>query len=311
MSRVSSVRSVADALEDAERWRSDREARLKSESMDAEQQLADVKLRLSKLQDQLESLEALQTDLTTQQEKLDDEQVKRVQQGVFGALEEQRDALAERATQLTSAEDERLTMLEPVLAESDLADKLEEYRQFKSAVEPTLESMPESYRGVVLGHHEGVVNVLRERVAEMLADPVHTDGATLPLEVVYALDAPEGNLELLVVVTPVAEEAFSDWYDRIESLEMRISSRLVQAIYEACHGAGFTEAEVMCGGHRGLLALEVDLTGAPKGLEAALEKRFETVARGARELDAGKVEIAVRRVDADHLLAELEDEDDA
>lgn len=319
MSTGSSVRSVADALEDAARWRAEEEARQKSELVDKDQQLAEVRLQISKLQDQLAahqdqlaSLEEAREGLTNKQDALDSEQISRTHDGLFAALEEQREALKERSEDLVQAEAGRWDMVEPILAESDLAGKLEEYRQFKTAVEPSLQAMPESYRSVVMGHHEQVVAVLRERVSEMMADPVHAEGGTLPLELVYAVDAPDGSPELLVVVTPVTHEAYEGWAGQDESLALRVAARAVQAVYEACHSVGFSSAEVMCGGHRGLLALEVDLEGAPVGIEAALESKLAGVGKTA-ELHAGKVTVAARLVEADYLLppdgADEEDDD--
>ena len=118
----------------------------------------------------------------------------------------------------------------------------------------------------------------------------------LPLEVVFAVDAPEENPELLIVVTPIDASAYEDWADRDETLALRLAARVVQGIYEACHGAGFTSAEVMCGGHRGLLALEVDLTGAPKTIASDLETRLRGAVRSAAELHAGKIHRSLKVV---------------
>ena len=302
MTTAITVRSVADAMEDAGQWRAKEEARQKKERVDLDEQVEEVRTSITKLQEQLAVLETLSAGLSASEGILDTEQILRTHEGIFAALEEQRDALKERAEQIAQAEAQRLTMVEDVLSQSDLAGQLVEYQQFKTSVAPSLANMPESYRSVVMGHHEGVVKALRERVHEMLGEPVHAEGGTLQLEVVYAVDAPGGDPELLLVVTPIDASAHDDWADQDESLQLRLAARVVQALYEACHSSGLNSAEVMCGGHRGLLALEVDLTDAPSEIGAAVEERLGAVLHKALELEAAKVKLTVRQVEADHLL---------
>jgi hypothetical protein len=302
MTSAITVRSVADALEDAARWRAEEDTRQSKQRRDVDEQLNDLRASIDKMQEQLTALETFKDGLGAQQGILDGEQILRTHEGIFAALEEQRDVLAERADEITRSEAERMAMVEEVLSGSDLADQLVEYNQFKSAVEPSLAQMPESYRSVVMGHHNKVVDSLRQRMHSMLGEPVHADGGTVQLEVVYAVDAPEGEPELLVVVTPIDVAAHEEWADRAESLQLRLAARVVQAVYQACHTSGLQGVEVMAGGHRGLLALEVDLSGAGSQFGVAVEERLQAVLHKAAELEAANVSVTIRQVEADHLL---------
>lgn len=309
MTTATTVRSVADALQDASRWRADEQSRKKAQIIEVEQQLAELRVSLAKLQEKLTSLEEFRESLGGTEGALEKGEAQRAHEGIFAALDEQRAVIEERSAELLKAEERRLEILQQVLAESDLADKLVEYRQFKETVEPALANMPESYRSVVMSHHEQVATALRERVTSMLADPVHAEGGKLALEVVFAIDAPEEAPELLIVVMPVAATAHEDWASRPEDLQTRMAARTVQAIFNACHDSGLPNVQITAGGHRGLLAVEVDVVGAKKALGDELEKHLHKSFRDALELVAAKVTISPRRVHADHLLGLVEEEE--
>lgn len=309
MTTATTVRSVADALKDAARWRTDEEARHKSQLVEVDQQVRELQQALESLKEKLESLQTFRAGLDATGDEAVRGEIQRAHDGIFAALDEQKAALEERSTALKKAEARRLEMLGSVLAEGELAAKLDEYRQFKESVEPTLANMPESYKSVVMGHHETVASALRGKVAEIMADPVHAEGGKLSLEVAYAIDAPEGSPELLVVVTPVAAVAHEDWADREEDLQTRLSARVVQAIYEACHAVGLETVQVNSGGHRGLLAIEADVMGASSELAAELDKRLAKVFREGLELTAAKIEVSARSVHADHILGLVEEEE--
>lgn len=309
MTTSTTVRSVADALQDAARWRSDEESRQKAKLVEVDQQVRELQQAMESLKEKLESLQTFREGLANVGDEAERGEIQRAHDGLFAALEEQKSALEARSQSLQKAEARRLEMLGSVLAEGELAAKLEEYKQFKESVEPTLANMPDSYKSVVMGHHDGVVSALRGKVAEILKDPVHAEGAPLALEVAYAIDAPEGAPELLVVVTPVAAVAHEDWADRVEDVQTRLSARVVQAIYEACHAVGLETVQVASGGHRGLLAIEADVMGASGELAAELEKRLARVFRDAIELTVAKIEVNARKVHADHILGLVEDDE--
>ncbi len=311
MTTATTVRSVADALKDASRWRADEQSRKKAQQVEVDQQLSELRQSLASLQEKLKSLEGFRESLGGSEESLGRGEAKRAHDGIFAALEEQRLVIEERSAELATAEARRLELLDQVLAESDLADKLNEYKQFKAAVEPALAQMPDSYKSVVLGHHSKVVEVLRERVTEMLSDPVHAEGGDLALEVAYAVDPPEGDPELLVVVTPLAAAAHEAWASRPEDLQTRLAARVVQAIYQTFKEAGLGHVQVASGGHRGLLAIEADVVGAPNDLADSLGKNLHAAFRGALELVAAKVSVTARQVHADHILGLAEEDEDA
>ena len=124
----------------------------------------------------------------------------------------------------------------------------------------------------------------------------------LEIDLVYGVDAPEGTPELLICVLPISDGAFTEWADRPEDLATLLGARVVQGIYETTRQTGPRGAQAVCGGHQGLLAIEVDLEGAKGDVARALADNLTAVLSSAPELAAAKVRVHPRRVDVDFLL---------
>src|SRR5690606_11645553 len=124
-------------------------------------------------------------------------------EAIFAALERQAEQVVERAARVAEAESARAAALEEVMKDSTSAPLLEEFEQFRDHVEPTLSALPESYRSALLQHHEQVVARLREHIARAGGGPVVLEAEVVGLDLVYAVDAPDGPAELLMVVLPL------------------------------------------------------------------------------------------------------------
>jgi len=305
-SAVSST--VADALAGVERWKADEEKRHTTEMSEISGELGSLRSAITNMQQQLDALEKVRVDLGRQSEMLRARHIDQAHEAVFGALTKQAMALADRERMAIDVERSRRVDLEKSLPKTAVGPQLAEYVQFKKVVEPTLGALPDSYRQVVLSHHTQIVDQLREHVAVQLAAPVPIDAAPIALDAVYAIDAPDGKPELLVLVLPVTDRIVSDWQDVPDGLQMWLGSRAVQAIAEAARETS-ADCEPLSGGHQGLLAIEVDLTEAGAPYAMALERRLaDRLRTGAPELAAANVAVTLRKVDVDFLMPPENDE---
>lgn len=309
MTTATSVRTVADALGDVERWKADEQARHAAELVEVEQEIANLHTAIGNLQQQLEALQKFKVELQGKQEALGGQEIGKAYDSLFQVLQGQSQALVEREALVAARDKARRTELEASLSGTEVGPLLEEYRQFKTTVEPTLASLPESYRSVILKHHQGLAARLQDHVAKAIRTPVEVDAAPLQVELVYAVDAPEGAPELLILVLPVTDQVHAGWVDREDSLQLWLASRVVQAIYEAAGKSGFVQAQAMSGGHLGLLALELDLNGATDAFVTALEAQIAERLQSAPELLSAKVLVSARKVDVDYVLPPEDDEE--
>lgn len=294
-------RSLAAALDEVGRWRASSVARLRADAAETDTEIDNLRKSIENLQQQIEALRRSREAFTQQEAILPDEEVKRTHHAIFGVLLEQRAALEARGTALQDLESARRRALELSFNDPALASALQEYTQFKTTVEPTLKLLPESYRGVLQQHHDGVSRRLREHVEKASAGVVELRAPALPVDVVYAVDSPSGSPEVVMLVLPVAEAVHAEWATRAEDLQTLVAARVVQALYTVCQGAGLVQARAAFGGHQGLLAIEMEIAGAKPDFAALLGEEIGRLA-ASQEIAAARVEIRSREVMVDHLI---------
>lgn len=300
------MQSVSAALEGVAAWAAEQEQKKAAEIVEVDSQIAALREEIASLGEKLGSLETLKSQLQASDPTAD--KTSRGYQAIFASLQSQADALQARAKDLAGQEKARLDKVIAELPNSPVAEQVTEFEQFKTTVEPTLAALPESYRDAMRSHHDGVVTAIRRHFEDQLDAPVTLDGELLTVDLVYGIDAPEGQPELLVCVLPMHDGALTAWADRDEDVQTLLGARVVQAIYETSKAYGPTGAQVVCGGHKTLLAVEVDLLGAKPDFEKALPDNLHAVLASAPELASAKIRIKPTKVDLDFLLPEPEEE---
>ena len=101
------ARSVASALEEVARWRAEAEERHKAELQEVDTEVESLQQAVANLQQQLEALGRFKEELVGRADRIDEDEIDRCYQAIFGALGEQGGALAGRATLVAEAEGAR------------------------------------------------------------------------------------------------------------------------------------------------------------------------------------------------------------
>lgn len=300
--------SVSQALDQVAAWKDAtlRENQGRIATVDGD--LEKLRAQIANLQQQLTSLESARADL--QELDVEDELAKRSYEAIFGSLRNQAtQAMTRAAAQLEAERAHRDAIFAGLKDEPELSALVTEFEQFKQQVEPTLEALPESYRGAIRQHHQGIAEKIRSYLSVRFEQPVQLEANPLELEVVYGIDAPEGTPEVLICVLPIQDVTFTEWSSRPCDLATHIGARVAQAIYETTKRTGPVGAQAIRGGHQGLLAMEVDIEGASADVEKILHDTMAAVFGGAPELAAARVSLAPRKVDFDFLLPPEEAEE--
>ena len=303
------TQSVTAALEGVTTWAAEQHERRQAEVVEVDSQIERLREQIAALGEQLGSLEVLRQQLEDKDPTVG--RTAKAYGAIFGALKHQAAQFDKRAGALSSAQAARRDKVIAGMANSPIAAKVTEYEQFKTVVEPTLAALPESYRMAMTKHHNGVMAEIERYLHTELDVPVTVDGDSLELELVYGIDAPNGKPELLVCVLPMVDKALTGWAERPEDVQTLLGARVVQAVYETAKVHGPAGAQVVCGGHQDLLAVEVDLVGAVGGFVDALPDNLHAVLASAPELAGARVRIVPRRVNLDYLLPPEIDEDEA
>ncbi|MCB9668519.1 MAG: hypothetical protein H6736_02990 [Alphaproteobacteria bacterium] len=300
--------SVGQALEQVAAWKAAQLDENRTKIAEVDTELSKLQATLANLQEQLASLQQAREQLGTLD--LSDGLITRSYEAIFDALRHQAGEVVQRASATAAAERARRDQVFAEIQTGELAPLAAEYTQFKEQVAPTLAALPESYRGAIQQHHQGITEKLRSFLATRFAGPADVDAAPIEVEVVFGVDAPEGTPEVLICVLPITDVTFTHWNERDTDLSTLIGARVAQSIYETTKRTGPAGAQAIRGGHQGLLAMEVDLDGASADFATVLQDTMKAVLGGAPELAAAKVSITPRQVDFDYLLPpEAEDEE--
>lgn len=294
--------------------------RVAKESRDA---AGERSYRVSRIENEVEALRRAQTNIDAQigalelhrqellRQQTADQGVIREQgqRAIFEALLGQQVVLQERAKTASLLSEERQQVILEEWKSSTLAGEYEEYRQFKEEIEPVLNTLPASYRSVVIRHHQEVTGRLREQYSRQISRPVEVPGERLGFDIVMSLDVYESNRAALIIVLPVGGAWASEWEHRDEDLECSLAYRVIQGVFTAVKGSAMQAGQLVVGQHLGLMVLEVDLvlSEVPDELGQRFTWAIEAAIESAGELRGSHVTGKVTFVDVDTLLPDTPD----
>lgn len=305
MAEGSAIRSVAQALQQVGAWRDQEKSRCEVKREEVDREIDSLRDAISNLELQVAALQRFQGELDERAGDLDG----KTYEAVFEVMSDQARALAERAAALA----EVTSAAESTVDEGeDVRSLLEEYRSFKTKVEPTLSGLPVSYRGVLQAHHDQVVSKLQRHFEQMRPKPPELpDAEPLQLDLLYAIDAPDGDAELLMFILPVHEVVHTEWDARPDGLELTVGALCVAAVYGVLADIGQGQLMALYGGHRGLIAVEAEVEPCDEAdVMAAIEANFSRVLGAAPELVACRVVLTTQRVPVDDLFPPDEEEEE-
>ncbi len=290
-------RSVAEALEEVARWRSEAEGRGKAELAEVDQEIDSLRTAIANLEQQISALRQSRDGAATRDGRLAEQTVGKCYDAIFGALLTQKDALTARSTLVAQARAAQSATLASSFTDPALARMLADYQQMTPEM---IAAIPEMYRGGILEQHEKASKLLRSHV-EAAAKVVTVEAPPVSVDVVYAVDSTDPQAQILWVVVPVDEGVHSAWATRAEDAQSWLAARVVQGVHAACAALGVKGSPAF-GPHQGLLALEMELSGPRGDVAAALQAGISGALSGARELAAASILAIPRQVVPDHLL---------
>jgi len=221
--------------------------------------------------------------------------------------------MKERAAEMTAAQQEQEGRVAEALVDDVGSELVKTYNKFINETVPILDSLPESYRPMLLGAHDETITKLRAHVDKARGAKIKAKGAQVNIEIAYAVDAPDDLAELVTLIIPVDPTVQMEWNLRSEDLETWLAARCVQGIYQGFHALGIPEAQCFFGEHNGMLVVEAEVPeGQDKSasdVQKALDKSFATAFSTAGELDRSKVKVIAYCASVDYLLPSDGDEE--
>lgn len=298
-----STRSAADALANVTSWREQANAKHRREVEEVEDELKRLATAIEDLQRQQTALGDFRNELVSREATIEAEEQQRAHDSLLEAITTQSEELATRAAIALEADKTRATAIEAALQESEVASAWKEYREFIDN-QDNIANLPASYRTALAMHHEATAAKLADAVRNADPGPTKLDETPLSLDILFTIAPGEaGENDLASVILPVADVAWTDWDSRQDDLQLLVAARVAQALYEAAHALGHITAHSMQGGHRGLLAIELDLAKVDR-TEARdkIAEHLASVGKDAPELVAANIAFNAIHVPMGYLL---------
>lgn len=300
--------SVSGALQELKTQHAREIERQAEELSEVDQELGSIREAITNLEKQLETLTKFREDLHAKQQAGDGVDEGKAYTAIFGVLSGQAQNLAARSAEVAKATAERNASQAATLEDPETKKLIEEFNTFKTTIEPSLANMPESYRAALMGAHTALEGRLQERLAHLDTGPVAVEGDAVSIDVVFAIDAPEGAAEIAMLILPVRDQVTTDWLEKGDTVELTVAARALEALYRACHDLNYGHAQAMFGGFQGLLAVELELPGGEaKPWVDALQNHLAAVLSNSPELKAAGVLAAPALVQADQLFPPEDD----
>ncbi len=204
----------------------ERDASLK----DVTAEIARVEEALTNLQVQLVELESSKSGI---QGEIDNATSKTASGNalLFELLSGRAVPMKERAAEMTAAQQEQEGRVAEALVDDVGSELVKTYNKFINETVPILDSLPESYRPMLLGAHDETITKLRAHVDKARGAKIKAKGAQVNIEIAYAVDAPDDLAELVTLIIPVDPTVQMEWNLRSEDLETWLAARCVQGIY--------------------------------------------------------------------------------
>lgn len=295
-------RRIEDAYSQVERWRLAAVGQELQAAEAVEQAIAEHEASIAELREAVAALEAGRDAVYARADAVAGERDTRTYEAFFEILLEQSLDLEVRGLAMREAEDQDDSRWLRLLAASPLAKQLAEYVEYRRKIEPGLSAFPDEYGSTVRQHHDEVkAELVAWFESQDLALP-KLELRELTLDVVVGVDEPEDGVAVVMVVLPVPSAVQARWAERPAGIGLALAARAVEGLYKAAHHMGYRSAQVLFGGHRGLIAIELEVEGDPYELGSALAGAVQAALDRSPDLESARVRAQVSVVNIDHLL---------
>lgn len=296
-------RRIANAYLEVDRWVRSAVGNELIEATQLDEEMDAITAEIAVLEQRRERLRASHAEVSARVAVAETQRGAMLYETLFDVLAEQSRAVELRAAEAREAEVRGdSALLARLVEDPQRAAKLQEFLDFEKSVAPGLAAFPEDYRKTVTDAHRAVKKELIAWFESIELPVTPARGKELAVDVLVAVDEPEDDVAVVMAVLPVSSDVQLKWHDRHDGLGTALAARAVEGMYRAAIGLGHPNAQVVMGGHRGLLVAEIVLDGDPGEFGPALAGAMQASLDRGVELQAARVRPLVKVVDVDHVL---------
>lgn len=297
-----SLRRIAEAYADADRWQRAAASRELKEAMSAEDRIEQLRAELARIGAEIARLEERRDEAQARAHEVTSGWSKELYATLFDVWIEQALEVEDRTRLWLKASLQRDTACLAALSDGNRAAQLAEYVESRRVVEHDLEELGEAQRQQALARYHAAREPLIAWFDQNPRPVIDLDLADLILDVRVAMDQPEPDFAVAMVVLPVVEAVATHWADRPSGLGMALASRVAAGLYRVAHDNQQWDANLVVGAHRGVLVLEFEMQGSASELCEALCVAIQASLDQDQELLGAGIRVQVAEISLDEIL---------
>ena len=263
--------------------------------------------QLEELNSQLAAVQLEREESWKQRAETDSEELNRARDAVQVGLAKDNNFISERDVfyqELLREREERVTTL---INSPTLSKKVQEFAQFQDT-QLQFDSLPESYRSVILKHHDEVRAELHP-VFTAFSEPLRMlDAEKRNVGLLATLDPPDARPEALALTLPIPFSVYTNLSETVETLHHLLAYRCCAAVSSMLLKVGVPSAPIQFVDYNGMISIRVwlgdyDVVGDVKN---TLEKELELISKNSSEFKSVQLGVDVAWVELDVLMTEGE-----
>ena len=297
--------ALLEALEEVSNWRQEREGFFDGKENEFSLRERKIQEQMTELNSKLATVQAEREESRQQRAKVAPEEQRRAHQALMVGLGQDSERISQRSVGYQEVVEEREQRVQKLLETPALSRKVQEFEQFHET-QAQFENLPESYRSVILKHHDEVRAELQP-IFNAFAEPLRIiDAEEERVGIVATIEPSDATPEALALVLPIPFQVYTDLTNVQESLEHLVAYRCAGLVSGMLLRVGVPSAPVLFDEYKGLIMIRVYLSDhdVVGDIRKALQLELERVEKRSSEMKATNLKIEVAWVESDVLMGE-------
>ena len=299
--------TLLSGLEEVFEWRKEREEYFNKKEKELLSKERQINETLAQLNTQLAELHKHRKSSLEQRAQLQPKEQEKCNQVVQVGMKEDSNVISERDVFYQEFLREREEQVLHLISDPSISKKVKEFEQFQETRQQ-FDTLPESYRSVILKHHHEVRANL-DPIFKTFAQPLRIlEAKKQNIGLLATLDPQDGPPEALALTLPIPFNVYTDLSAAEESLHHLLAYRCCAAVSSMLLKVGVPNAPIQFVEYNGLISIRVWL-GDHKvsgDVKEILQQELQSLEENSSELESVQMGVDVAWISLEALMGEGE-----
>jgi hypothetical protein len=299
--------TLLSGLEEVFEWRKEREGYFDQKENEISARERHINEQLEQLNTQMAELQNHREETWNQRSLLNPQEQEKCNQAVQNGMKDDNNVISERDVFYQEFLREREERVLTLISSPSISKKVKEFEQFQDTHQQ-FDTLPESYRSVIIKHHNEVRAELNP-IFTAFAEPLRIlDDEQKNIGLLATLDPQEGPPEALALTLPIPFNVYTDLSTAEESLHHLLAYRCCAAVSSMLLKVGVPNAPIQFVEYCGMISIRVWL-GDHKvagDVKKILQQELQALEKNSSEMKSVQLGLDVAWISLEALMGEGE-----